>query len=707
MPGAVDMIHRHLECLKYLGGLREGPDHVAVPTGQGIDLSIVLLPDLLLDVRLEQGKPAPEKAFALGGRSARMACTLLHLLGEDDGTYQVHLLAKTAKVGRLLLENELDIRPAGTNFFFPFLESIVLRDGEPRCGIRFGPDQPVVSSPQTMETELTRKDLEEPGMLTIIRGATAICLTSLKTPDFGGILRLLLKTMGPNRGLFLDTRRGADYLRGDGGHGKGNNLLELLHEHSHTQRSRIAGMFVRHDEESDFLEALGAGSNDAACQLLGTPIIVYGNGAKVFLPGGKSNPLTARFKATVEQEGMAESFKAGTLLAWSVYATLTAHQHSHDLCASFLDEWPAGQDGYWERVLEYAAALAEAREEKRKKEKGGPCKLEDLLHYGGPGVTEDHLPKAGPYQAEGWFAAGPPRSHRRTLSIIPAATPKVLARLAGRRRVGTTGPGPVNPGASLACPQLPLCEQQLCDESYAGGCPLTGKAPPYAAVMIDLDGTLMDSAEERDRGLTAAFAELPDHFPPEAPKPIAERIALFTTLIYDCHELYNEPGLILGDFRQEWNHEGWYIAYLVFLRKPQLRQYPERWKRSDQGGRQRWQERFLAAYQQVKSAYREQIHRAINQFESVRMYPFKEARDFLRSLKMSGALNLYVVSEGHPDTQWRKLCSTGLSEFFSPEHLLTTGDAVESVTVRESLKITLARLDAEARGIRQIGRAHV
>src|ERR1035438_1505069 len=106
VPGAVELIHRQLECLKYMAGLKEitvdsstSPARRKVPSGHGIDVSVVLLPDILLDVRMEDDKPVPEKAFALGGRAARMACTLLHLLGEDEGTYQVHLLTKTAKVG--------------------------------------------------------------------------------------------------------------------------------------------------------------------------------------------------------------------------------------------------------------------------------------------------------------------------------------------------------------------------------------------------------------------------------------------------------------------------------------------------------------------------------------------------------------------------------------------------------------------------------
>ena len=74
-------------------------------------------------------------------------------------------------------------------------------------------------------------------------------------------------------------------------------------------------------------------------------------------------------------------------------------------------------------------------------------------------------------------------------------------------------------------------------------------------------------------------------------------------------------------------------------------------------------------------------------FEQVRLYPFKEAHDFLESLRLTGAFEMYVVSEGDPDTQWMKLRDSGLSpRFFDREHVLTTGDAVQTVEVLRALQ---------------------
>ena len=434
-------------------------------------------------------------------------------------------------------------------------------------------------------------------------------------------------------------------------------------------------MLLRNDEEQKFLAAFGEPDIGKLCVTLGIPVIEYGGRhAKVYLPG-RSNALHTECDARIQHEGIAECFKAGILLAWSVRASLPALTSAHPALGNhLLGEWPAGNGAYWQTVLEYAAGFAKARE----KTGNDPCRLKDL--FSGSHGNVDHLSVPGLYQAEGWLKVQPSVGLKRRMAIKPAATPKILARLAGRRRTNGNG---------LECRDLPLCEQPLCP----GGCTQKKNPPPLAAVLIDLDSTLMNSTTERDRGLAAALAELQDE------RGIDERIAFFTRYVYKWYELYNEPGLRLGDFRQEWNHHGWYITYLVYTRYPTLLDEARRWAEepgSSDAGKDDWQKRFHEAYKRVQSEFKEEIHRAAARFEHVRMYPYKEARDFLRSLQMAGSIALYVVSEGHPGTQWDKLRCTGLDDFFDREHLLTTGDAVESAAVREPLEETRARLQVEA-----------
>jgi hypothetical protein len=98
----VEAIHTQLECLKYVGTIREN-----TPTGEGTPVSILLMPDLVFDFRAYNLRAQPaRKVCAVGGRAARIACALLHLQDEDDATYHVHLLTETGNLGRLLLENE-------------------------------------------------------------------------------------------------------------------------------------------------------------------------------------------------------------------------------------------------------------------------------------------------------------------------------------------------------------------------------------------------------------------------------------------------------------------------------------------------------------------------------------------------------------------------------------------------------------------------
>jgi hypothetical protein len=112
----------------------------------------------------------------------------------------------------MVLENEFDRSPSEWRFGAPFLEYILMQDGEPRCGIRSGQGHPVNSSPPTNFTEITLQDLQSETLLPVILGARAICMASLKTPDFAGLLEFILIKIRPGQGIFLDTRRGADNL---------------------------------------------------------------------------------------------------------------------------------------------------------------------------------------------------------------------------------------------------------------------------------------------------------------------------------------------------------------------------------------------------------------------------------------------------------------------------------------------------------------
>ena len=228
--------------------------------------------------------------------------------------------------------------------------------------------------------------------------------------------------------------------------------------------------------------------------------------------------------------------------------------------------------------------------------------------------------------------------------------------------------------------------------------------------MIDLDSTLMDSSEQRDRGLADALLELKD-----TRKDVRDRIEFFTTNVYKRNDLFQAAVPDFPDVRQQWNHPAWYITYLVFARDSDLQQETQRWSpervakakvepdKDEYKQFIQWLQTFQVAYRSVEAEEKESISAAMAAFEHVRLYPFKEARDFLGSLHLTGSFKLYIVSEGDPDTQWMKLRGTGLARFFDREHVLTTGDAVQTVEVlralqeeREKLAVIAADINAQS-----------
>ena len=428
------MVHRQLEFMKYVGGIRgKKSDGTPIPSGQGLEIGIVMLPDLLLDVR-RYNFNTKEPVFAVGGRAARMACALLHLLGEDDGTFQVYVLTKTGNLGRLLLENEFRIGESRRSFSNPFLEYVQLRGGQPRCAIRNTLGAAVDSSVATKRGELSESDLDEPRVRQLIQKARAICLTSLKTPHFHKLFDTLL-SHAPIHGLFVDSRMSKDpYLAM-------RSLVQHLRKTQKQNRQyldKIAAVFLRYDQQDAFCKAAHKSSLDQVCTELQISLVTYGDGhVRLWMPNGLAPAITITSELDVKREGVSECFKAGVLLAWSVWQTVCSLEQSHpELHQRLAHEWTSGakRDGCWTVVLQYAVDLAMTRYRTGL----AACTLEDVITYlrksEGAQSGTNHLPDPAvgfdpqrlPLQIE---PAGKPR---RRLVINNDAAPSVLAELAGR-----------------------------------------------------------------------------------------------------------------------------------------------------------------------------------------------------------------------------------------------------------------------------------
>ena len=329
----------------------------------------------------------------------------------------------------------------------------------------------------------------------------------------------------------------------------------------------------------------------------------------------------------LRNEGISECFKAGILLAWSVYSAVQGLKESHaGLYDCLNNEWPQDLNAYWNKVLEYGAILAMTRGDSERS-----CKSSDLLKAGAHGETE-HLP-VQPFQPQGMVKTNPASGPNRRLVLENPAIPTYLATLAGWRRISVPEDGwrGARPRNAMACRDLAICIQPRCQT----GCVNAKRSGVVGAVMIDLDGTLMDSTAQRNCALARAFAELAKAASElardagmeesllksveevevaklaDAVRKVEKPVDFFTENIYNLHDLYNEEGLKLGDFRQKWNHPGWYIAYMVLAQNEGLRDdLAAGFSGELKGKKDPWKKLFRADYERIAGSCKEVVRRA-------------------------------------------------------------------------------------------------
>jgi hypothetical protein len=128
-PSDSDLICKVLSTMDYL---KVCADHKA-PTGEGVPLDIVIMPDFVVDVdgaaivRLNESEGLPGGRIAaaeIGSRAGRVLSILAHLRDRDDDRLKLHYIAKTGATGRALLHERLqrDLDGCGIDpVRFPFL----------------------------------------------------------------------------------------------------------------------------------------------------------------------------------------------------------------------------------------------------------------------------------------------------------------------------------------------------------------------------------------------------------------------------------------------------------------------------------------------------------------------------------------------------------------------------------------------------------
>jgi phosphoglycolate phosphatase-like HAD superfamily hydrolase len=653
---AADVVHRQLEYLKYIGS----QNTQGMPSGQGTEITIVLLPDLLIDVHKDRFRNGTGTCV-VGGRAARLACVLLHLLTDDDGTYRVHLLAKTSPSGRALLEEQLRNAKSRRAARLCF-DTIYPRPGEPRCAVFDGPGVIADSADPRKEDELGPAELKTPAVERLLKGAASVYFSSIRTPYCAELLDVLARVVDRKRqNLFLDATRGER-----GGTEPLDTLCRLL-EKPLLCDPAITALFVNDSVNAILLRRAKTRTPETFSKKYGIPVIRYGTEGIRFYKANDEAVLHIDRGPDFASDGVSERFKAGVLLASSLYRKISLLAESGDEpCRAFHEEWHAAGTP-WKMILDYGMRLALVDCE------GGFPDLRSVVQ-GCP----DHLCKDSQHLRDERNMIKTHRNEQFGAEMLTLDTEmaKHVARLAGLRR-----------NDALKGSALARCGEPICTE-----CPLrTGQSHDYhAAVMIDLDGTLMDSTDQRNRGLVAALRELEDVTPwPPAfgmPENVGTNVEFFAKYVYEPWEFFKEWGF--GDFRQAWNQDGWYAMYTVLVSQ-------EEWfrkiadvarKRRLAVGNERpgWICQLKEDWNRAKHVYKTNIQRAQTAFSEVPFLAFKEARDFLDSLRQCG-FRIYVVSEGDADAQWDKIRRTGLDDFFERCRVLTTADAASPKDERKAL----------------------
>ena len=678
---AVALVHDQLETFKYVGGFVQdvrNPSAV-IESGEGLPMSILTLPDFVLDFHQENlGTSSP--VCSVGGHAGHIASTLLHLMSDEDATHRVHFLTRTGRLATMLLEDEFQ---AGTpenshDTYKRYCEPFVfIRDGQPRCAYLSGGD--IDPSPPKRGDEIRAKEeiQKPPFVIEAIRAARTVYIGSFKTPDYTNILTRVLKTIGDGM-LFLDTRRAneksCDKL------GRMFKALDKWAASGHSALQPEIVLFVGGHEYQFVIQKAGSvlkcsnvSPQDIASRLHIRLLCYTDSSIDLYtdFDGEKGGPLLCSPSCHITTTLPSVRFCAGVILAASVHRTLglltqTAGLRTKKLTRAWGDSLRKSFDQRWQRIGGPWVGIAAY----------GVARASLALENRGFSLGDDVLGKgAMPIDV-------PMEDVDRTSRIrLESSAIGDFVRLATRRR----------------CQALANKLTAQCDPVQDGHECVIGQRK--TAVMIDLDGTLMDSTSQRGRALDRALAKLhtinqllPDDFT-RTHSDSATRLRFFEEHVYDLHPFFKWLGV--GDFRQQWNRHGWYAAYIVLATLPSSRrniiqaavdwdeinknnklQHTDKEKLHEALRKQDAITDFHREYESVLRSRAVEIREAIRAFSDVQLHPLKEARDLLTSLKQSSAFNLYVVSEGDPETQWEKLRSIGLSDFFGRSHVLTTGDVV-------------------------------
>ncbi|HEY6174972.1 MAG TPA: hypothetical protein VIX73_11030 [Kofleriaceae bacterium] len=729
-PTPTDLVEKIGSMLEYmmLGAdptLFEEPSNRGYPVPSGIPMGIVTLPDLVVDVAINGNKKTTASdrgqvgPLDVGGRAGRLTRVLQDFGGPRKGWYHIKYVAKAGDVGRVVLDRTF-CAPMGRADFEPLsLRYIVSAPHSDDWLHVHGATHALESSPVGLA--VTSKDVEEShySVVDLLADARYIVISSKRQDHAVAAVELIAD------GFEKLTRRLGDT---SGRKVPIGILLDLsaLGKGAESQPIVRAFSILKEKARSTFdLEctALCVAANGFDRKPFDHILIRTGLELKVLDDSIKPSQVADSVEP-VRREALTAGYVLASAcsLGWRLLRQWYAYfPNLRPVSAEPHDGVPGMVDGT--RSQSPAAPPAPSRLLPSLAANGDPIPVRDRIAFARQlalatrtkPITYGQLLESARADARSFGRGVPapadrPRSDEAAHALVP--------RFRGDAHRGTLSL--FLPPSELQPPTGPLHDTDSASEGRGESI--------EKAVMFDLDATLIDPEGMRRAcwfsGLKVLFREA--HIAVEH-EYLQTAIELYETFVYkqsdefrsllrDNHDIPLEWQPC--DFRQVWNHHYAWAALLWFLELRTNRASPR-------GPAQTWipttSSQTLQLHRATVSAgkatacgcpaclksrglfsandkrdavwrlrkilirFRFAIEAAQRSFWEIDYPCYPQARSCVEMLRSIPGYEVYVVTEGHEETQVQKLKCSGLGDLFPRERVLSTGAASAAEEARNDL----------------------
>lgn len=704
---------------------RLGPQPYPIPSG--VPMGLVTLPDFVVDVAVD-GLRGHAEPIDVGGRAGRLARVLHDFGGPWNGWYTVTYAATAGDLGRVTLERRFQRPTDPRDDFEPMSLRYILKSTKGKDWLAVYEAAVQTAESSDVGHALTVKGIDDsPASLTdLFIDARYVVVSAKRAEHAVNALKVLAQGL----------ERVSSYCRKQDGHLSLRIPLGILLDLSAlgdpSAAGNVADVFkatVSHAAAFD-IESTALCSEETNCDTDGfTHVLV--RTADTLRVAGHTQPIPKLDTYPMAREALT----AGYVLASSADLGWRLLRRWHRLCPNMrpIDDRPhrstpeRGSPAQTSEVaatmlpsvngdepavdpverVRFAAALARH---------AVAVTAPDLVTYGG---LIKHLSEAQSPLPMATFDAAEVAS----VQSVPGDVDSLALQAAVTLRdhlVPRFEDHDANGTLSLYLPPTqPEVLAAACRLRDTRRCAIAAATTRHIdkAVMFDLDATLVDSGGMLRacwmNGLRTFFRHVN---PATTNDDIHVAFKIYKTFVYDRSKDFLKlldghpdipPEWQPCDFRQVWNHR---YAWATLL-----------WLLGSTARRQRWHEAFaqhhatactctlcvklsrlfpekmvsVAAKRELTlplrdqlAHFRFQIHAARVDFWNIDYPAYPQARSCVQALRAMPGCEVYVVTEGHEETQVQKLKCAGLTDLFPRERVLSTGAA----SAAEQLKIDLVKL---------------